>query len=121
MNDTRTCAMPGDHEHDHEMCNDVVIGRIEDEILAGIADLDDVTLGLLLKFGLLLDLGSLRNEIAVQVLRDRLHENAAAEYEAVRNLARFDDRWRASQRSGADGAPHGKACPCCSAGVAQWR
>lgn len=23
--DGRTCAMPGDHEHDHEMCRDTVI------------------------------------------------------------------------------------------------
>lgn len=29
MSTDRTCAFPGDHEHDHEMCNDVVIERDE--------------------------------------------------------------------------------------------
>lgn len=108
MTDTRTCAFPGDQEHDHEMCNDVVAERIEHEVLAAIADRDDETLGFMLEFASLLDRSSLRNMVAIQVLRDRLHEHAL-------------DEWRSTQRPGWTSTPHGKGCDCCGPGVSQWR
>jgi hypothetical protein len=129
MLNTRTCAFPGDHEHDHEMCIDSMSERadldhglaIAEDIERGIAHLDDETLGLSLEFALLLDVSAPRNAIAIRVLRDRLHQHALDEYQAVRNAQGFEDSWRGTQRSGVAGAPHGKGCSCCGAGVSQWR
>jgi hypothetical protein len=48
MTDDRTCAFPGEQEHDHEMCNDAVIDAGRRYPIPAADDDDRFTFGLIL-------------------------------------------------------------------------
>jgi len=100
LEDARATALEELHGH-----------AIAEDVVRGIEGDDDVTLGRLLSFALLLDVDAPRAAIAIRVVRDRLHEHAVAVHLAGRN----------TQRSGREGVPHNMNYSSCSAGVDQWR
>ncbi|MFD5089365.1 hypothetical protein ACFWMR_02100 [Amycolatopsis thailandensis] len=86
---------------------------IAEDVERGIDGNDDLMLGRLLEFGLLLDVNAPRTAIAIRVVRDRLHGRALDQWSRYLGLL--------TKEPVRTNLPHSKGCSCCGAGVSQWR